>query len=340
MIKNVLIPLILLEVKREWGEGGCDASTQAEFSLKRTWLDDVRREMREKTCCPTFLLACSGPWIGVLGGVFTDKFIVQRLTDVHWAAHSSTYDDKQVVRLAQFFCALSESVNELRAYYEQDTDSIPSFEPVQPHPRYYPYPTSYVDSLGQEQKFFYDAPLESDSTCVAFGATSENGKKLVVKFVDRYGKDAHEYMARLGLAPALHHCAPLYPDDAPMCDQSPEGMYLGPLCMVVMDFVEGGTAAAKDRKGWPPNFAAQVKEALEKLHEGGYVFGDLRPPNVMICGGKVQLIDFDWAGRHGSVFYPLHLSSAIGWPGVDHHTLELMLIEPSHDIAMWEKSFH
>ena len=29
----------------------------------------------------------------VLGGAFTDKVIVQRLTDMMWIAHSSTYED-------------------------------------------------------------------------------------------------------------------------------------------------------------------------------------------------------------------------------------------------------
>ncbi|KDQ18500.1 hypothetical protein BOTBODRAFT_52492 [Botryobasidium botryosum FD-172 SS1] len=332
-IEREIIPLLIMEIPEE-GEDSCDASIQAELSMKRTWLSNMRRNMREKTCCPTFLLTCNGPWIGVLGGIFTDRFIVQCLTDVLWATHSSTYDDKQIVRFAQLFRVLSQSLDELRAYYEQHADSVPYFESGQPHPRCFPYPTSYVDTLGHEHTFSYDTPLESDPTCVAFEATSESGKKLVVKFVDRYGKDAHEHMAQLGLAPVLHHCAPLYPGDTSSCEQSTEGMYLGPLRMVVMDFVKGTTAAAVDRKDWPSDFAAQARAILQRLHEGGYVFGDFRPPNVMICDGKVQLIDFDWAGRKGSVFYPLDLSSAIEWPGA-----ALELIEPGHDIVMWEKSF-
>jgi len=41
------------------------------------------------------MLVGGGPWLGVLGGVFTDKVIVQRLTDLMWCAHSTTEEDSR-----------------------------------------------------------------------------------------------------------------------------------------------------------------------------------------------------------------------------------------------------
>ena len=38
-----------------------------------------------------------------------------------------------------------------------------------------------------------------------------------------------------------------------------------------------------------------------------FAFGDLRPPNVVFSGGRVLLVDFDWAGRYGQVCYPTGL---------------------------------
>jgi tRNA A-37 threonylcarbamoyl transferase component Bud32 len=36
------------------------------------------------------------------------------------------------------------------------------------------------------------------------------------------------------------------------------------------------------------------------------VHGDLRDPNIIVCddNGRVYLIDFDWSGKEGEVFYP------------------------------------
>jgi hypothetical protein len=64
--------------------------------------------MREKCCCPTFLIAAGGPWLSVLGSVLTDKFIIQRLTDMRWMALSSTEEDNQVYHNARVLIALRE----------------------------------------------------------------------------------------------------------------------------------------------------------------------------------------------------------------------------------------
>ena len=39
VVENKRIPILILEFKREIGEGGCDASTQAGLSMKRSWID-------------------------------------------------------------------------------------------------------------------------------------------------------------------------------------------------------------------------------------------------------------------------------------------------------------
>lgn len=54
------------------------------------------------------------------------------------------------------------------------------------------------------------------------------------------------------------------------------------------------------------NVRSQVQRALELLHDGGLVFGDLCPPNVMILKDskiKIKLIDFNWMGVEGQVKY-------------------------------------
>ncbi|KAG0697260.1 hypothetical protein DFH29DRAFT_946970 [Suillus ampliporus] len=84
----------------------------------------------------------------------------------------------------------------------------------------------------------------------------------------------------------------------------------GGLRMVVMEYVDGMTAHSALQL--PPSFHQELMKVIEYCHDKGFVFGDLRKPNVMITkDGKVQLIDFDWAGREGKVAYPVPISSAI-----------------------------
>ncbi|KAF8178430.1 hypothetical protein BJ912DRAFT_665438 [Pholiota molesta] len=293
----------------EWGEGGSDASTQAGLSMKRLWSEDDMpgvTYVRDRCSCPTLMLVGGGPWLGVLGGVFTDKVIVQRLTDMMWIAQSSTYEDSRAYRFAQTMVALRESLLVLKEYYKKlIEDDVPKFTMHEPHPRFYPYPTSCeVDSL--TLRWTYVEALDSYSTCVTYLAEvdSENnpslgqGLKLVIKFVDRYGDEAHRLLAADGHAPKLWYCGPLtssMPSTSPLVSPSPlPGIALGPLRMVVMDHV---SEAASPKISIP--MREQLTNILTKLHQEGYVFGDLRRPNVFLDKkGLVKLIDFDWAGPY------------------------------------------
>jgi serine/threonine protein kinase len=49
----------------------------------------------------------------------------------------------------------------------------------------------------------------------------------------------------------------------------------------------------------PQTARPQIEQILRELHRNGYVFGDLRQPNIILNqANKIQLIDFDWAGRY------------------------------------------
>ena len=65
-------------------------------------------------------------------------------------------------------------------------------------------------------------------------------------------------------------------------------------------------------------------------HNKRLVCGDLRPPNVLFSGGKVFLIDFDWAGKEGEARYPRGLSRSVTWAAGAQES-ERQLIEPKHD---------
>jgi hypothetical protein len=147
----------------------------------------------------------------VLGGVFTDKVIVQHLTEFRWMAVSSTEEDIRIYDNARVLVALRECLKKLQNFYE--TLDAP-FLPNQPHPRYFPYTTSFFEN-GTRTHFRYLKSLEDHPASVTYlaeitsqGSTTDPRVKVVVKFVTSYGREVHEFLAREGWAPKLRYCGP------------------------------------------------------------------------------------------------------------------------------------
>ncbi|KAK2462461.1 hypothetical protein APHAL10511_005431 [Amanita phalloides] len=353
------IPICMMEIKVEGSEGG-DPSIQAGLSIRRFWVTQENFfPIRDKTCCPTFLLAGGGAWLTVLGAVFTDRPVVQRLTDMLWMGNATTHREDRLLHLACMFLALRDSIKDLEAYYETiaNDQAMSAFNTAsnEPHPRFFPYITSIdTTKLGRIQ-FRYLGRLQDDPTCVTFRAQLVDGseKQLVVKFVTTYNAHIHELLHQEGYAPELFYCGPIPTtgsiiDALPLSeDQGAQFRRLLPLMnVVVMEHVKLGA--------WPATrdiAEKQLKDVLRFLHTREYVFGDLREPNVLFTeNGKLNLIDFDWAGlykrneqvasdEHDHVdwnyaHYPSGLSSNIKWAsGVE----DFAAIRPEHDEEMMIK---
>ncbi|TFK95157.1 hypothetical protein BDV98DRAFT_598969 [Pterulicium gracile] len=303
---------LLREVKAEMGKGGSDAGVQVSLSYGRSWALVDRQPVNEYCCCPSFLLAIGGSYVGVLGAVITTNSVVQRLTPYTWAAHSHTFDEPEILELAHVFYALRLSLVSLATYY--NTLSKPSPPPNFIHPRFVPHFTSY--RVGDtEHQFTYVRPLlENSMVSLVYEVetTTSNGakKRLVVKFVNRYCAELHRLLADCQMAPPLISHAPLGPGYKNMS-------------MVVMDLVPG--MSLWDRYGdgpLPEVVKTGVKDILHVIERKGFVYGDLRRPNVMVFNANsattredsltVQFIDFDWAGKMGSgIRYPAHLSDIV-----------------------------
>ena len=311
------------------------------------------KHMFDKCSCPAFLLAGGGAYLSILGAVYTDKFVVQRLTDVKWIGEATTHEDRRVYRLAKLFTSLRLAVTALDEYYSRVSkdQGIPVLIRNEPHPRFFPYPTSfeeYPTEANQEPRcteFRYIDAFRADSINVTFLAEVESsGQKLVIKFVDRYGVEAHELLAAASMAPRLLYCGQLdgksdVRGGAESCtedDVNLGGLYDGPMHMVVMGYIEGNTA---DKQSvWPEDACVETEKAIRTLHDAQLVYGDLRAPNIMFSGDKVFLIDFDWAGKVGKVYYPRNLSSRVEWPE-EVEKLEMKPILKEHDLFMLDKLF-
>jgi hypothetical protein len=214
--------------------------------------------VRNNTRCPTFLFANAGPWFVILGGVFTDKVIVQRLTDYIWIGMDAALNDSHCERVAKIMQSLRNGVRRLREYYAHLQVITVSTREV--HPRYVPSICSYLDETKGMIEFEYIKPLEFDATCVTFLAHSHTDppKQIVVKFVTCYGWEAHDVLAEKNLAPKL-----LYFGMVGVRNGDPT--YRG-LKMVVMEYIDGITLEkAKALRQVPSGVRVQIKSALDIL---------------------------------------------------------------------------
>ena len=108
--------------------------------------------------------------------------------------------------------------------------------------------------------------------------------------------------------------------------------------MVVMEYIDGETLTQikeETNAQTTEKVQLELRRALDLLYDHGMVFGDLRPPNIMIIkANEVKLIDFNWAGENGQAKYPYLMSPGINWPeGVK----ALALIKTGHDFDMLSK---
>ena len=262
--------------------------------------------------------------------------IVQRLTDYIWVGLDSVISELNILRVARTLYALKNALDNLKSYYMrvQQESSVLSATCSDPSPaRYFPSITSYLDRK-RRVHFKYEGFLEDCPDCMTLHAytLTEPARHIVVKFADRYGAKAHDILANNNpkLAPDLLYCgSPHLEDSDPSYDS---------LIMIVMEFVDGKTlAGSKMNRRTAEMVKSRIKEALDKLHYHGLVFGDLRSGNVMITPAmEVRLIDFNWAGEQGQAQYPCLISPGIPWPaGVE----ALAVIEADHDLQMLEKIF-
>ncbi|PCH35628.1 hypothetical protein WOLCODRAFT_139986 [Wolfiporia cocos MD-104 SS10] len=348
------VALIIFEEKSEMGNGGCDPTAQASYSYERFWSSPGHQEVLNASCCPSFLVALAGPWLCVLGAVWTDHAVVQRLTDFLWLGTSPLIDDSRCLNIARVLSSLGKAVVTLRHFYasldtsapppgtlprclspcinsyytgrsesDRDHPTLPAAGPVTLYPR-------RPAESDEEVEFDYIRPLGSYRACTTFLAVRKSDeRRVVVKFVARYGTDAHRLLEKEGLAPELVYAGHILSRGT---DGKLRKMYNN-LFMVVMAYVEGITLA--DRFAFsalPKEIVEQVERAMTLLHGAGLVYGDLCRPNVMVTGeGKVQLVDFDWAGKEGVVRYPSFISNERRWAsGVQSYAI----IKAEHDQEM------
>ncbi|KAI0694019.1 hypothetical protein C8T65DRAFT_744535 [Cerioporus squamosus] len=288
------------ELQADIGEGGCDPSAQAENVYVAYYSSNEARSVRERCCCPAFLIGSAVPNLQVSGAVFADQLIVQNLGDTISVVPRLNLNGRSSLdnaghRVAQLFYALRMCLNELDEYYTHLIHSMAVPNPPhsgnvgvmpgrsarpstgaartsQPAPMVIsPHFKTYEDEQGKAVILTYKRRLATEypskAVFVAEAKCDTETVDVVVKFTPAYGKAAHELLASASpsQAPKLRFC----------------------------EFVDSD-----------PAHIASLESAVTALHDHGFVFGDLRTPNVLLVGDRVVLIDFDWCDKEGTARYP------------------------------------
>ncbi|KAF7980765.1 hypothetical protein HWV62_36811 [Athelia sp. TMB] len=276
--------LTIIETKDGFGSN-CDPAIQASFPHRtHAW------PIKDSSNCPSFLVTIAGPYIRIFGAVFTRAVIVKPLTD--WIEMDiDPADDTQLDRTVRVLLALRTSLKSLEAYYKGLDMERGDEARVFPHFCSYPGPDKNPVSF----RYLKKLAARSKTKPVFKARVDDNGPLIVVKFVQRYNSDAHRLLARSNLAPKLLYSG---------FDEGNTHGGCGSLKMVIMEFVGGPTAYDIPTSLSVKQFD-RVQEAVNILHAGGFVFGDLREPNIMLPGDEtVKLIDFDWCAKEGTGRYP------------------------------------
>ncbi|TFY73895.1 hypothetical protein EWM64_g10117 [Hericium alpestre] len=293
------------ELKQYLGIGGA-SELQNALTVRKHQVSDEYKTIRNVSNCPCLHISIAGPYIQFAGSVLVDIFISQPFTPFLYLGPDPNRTER-VYQLARIISIFKDGVTTLQKHYQEMTTSTTT-----ELARLFPDPTYRTQGLVVPRLVFKERYRFHGWTADVFSRAlfrAELGNESVlVKFSERYCIEAHSLLAGKQLAPAIRYF----------------GWLKGGMAMIVMEELKGTTA----QQQWssPENIAdtvlADVKKAMTILHDNGFVYGDIRSPNVFVRQEKqdnsqlvwrARLLDFDWSGKEGTVFYPTNLNMEIKW---------------------------
>ncbi len=282
--------LVNIVVKNELGSGGGAAHVQnAAYAAAHAFQDGMNREI---SVCPTLLIELAGPNMSFSGAVFADRAICDQLTpmvSLLWQPHSPL-----MLQAARCFTALRAALLSLRFFYDFVYDEAQAKRPLQ-RQLLSPYPAAFTDLHNTHTQVQLTYTGKLGRLCFK-GVVDQMGCEtpVFVKFCRSYCREAHDILASRGFAPTVLGLKAL-----------PGGWF-----MVVMQFADG---CQWDESASKP--AKALQDAVQVLHEAGFVHGDLRSNTILVVQHGVHIVDFEWAGIANQATYPFFMNHTdLTWP--------------------------
>ncbi|PVF96566.1 hypothetical protein CPB86DRAFT_708723 [Serendipita vermifera] len=313
--------LLITEAKNEWIGIAADPQLQA-FVY---YIESVRAlvktsEIFKRSPLPCLIIYYVGSLIGFAGVATGAKAQFEPLTPLFDLA-TNQHDTLALKAVARTLGAVRIALNSLRKYYSELKGLHPSHAMDSP---IYPSRTYYTNGSNTRVEFDYKARLDEDKLLFRV-LTREDGQERIVKFTQKYSKQAHEYSAAHGIAPILYAVERIG----------------GGWMMIVMEYLNKDNYTLLRDSSIPlENRSNIVANAVSILHQGGYVHGDIRDVNIMVrcdwnavdSSSGIKLLDFDWAGLDGQAQYPANVNhEGIRRP---QEAIDGQHITKDHDITM------
>jgi len=273
-----------VEVKPEFGMGGGCAYLQSTAYYTEFIGEFAKSPVLIYSRLPMFQLYLAGPYLGVAGTVFLDVVVCKLLTTV-MPLYFLPYDTVMMRMVAHTFKALKVALVWLEEFYRQLLQSSLPENQLQLMPLY------FNSVAGTE--LTYHNKLENGR--YVFRARLGE-RDVVVKFTKSYSRKCHKACYGLGIAPELMACKRL----------------AGGWFAVVMEYLcDHEMLQMHERKD---QLWKAAIDAVIKMHDAGFVHGNLRLPNIMVGpDDAIKIIDFDWSGKQGEVVYPPFCNTEINW---------------------------
>ncbi|KAJ6576866.1 hypothetical protein DFH09DRAFT_837411, partial [Mycena vulgaris] len=223
-----------------------------------------------------------------------------------------TWEDYEHYRVARILQALDICFRTLDKYYSE-------LSPRPAHPLGAAQHFTMFATKGKTYAISYlerlvDDPNSQHRTIFVGDCTSgDQTIRCVIKFTSSYNATVHRHMEELEGAPPLLYCA-----------QEPS---VGNLWVAIMHYVD----QPSERVTVSPQAFQRLRDRVASVHKKGYVFGDLRRPNILIDDkDELLVIDYDWSGPAKHKLYPRTLNTKIAWAdGVEPG----LPIEAAHDLG-------
>ncbi|KAF8079189.1 hypothetical protein FPV67DRAFT_1604454 [Lyophyllum atratum] len=279
---------------------------------------------------PCILVLVFGPYMSFAGAAWTDRPNLQVLSPA-LPFHTHHSDTTLRTIAARHLGAYKRAVRSLEAYYRDELPSTTASSSLSPPDPRFPYPTRFTSlDDAAECVFEYVSQLDQDKLLFVARLLQGGRGNICIKFARRYSKDAHGFCASIGAAPRLLGFEVI-----------PGGWFMVVMELLGEDYVnyfEYRRRPDFDRELTRP-LLDEVKHSLTRLHDAGFVHGDVRNINLMFTKGseaKFRLVDFDWAGTIGEVRYPMnvHFGDDL-WRPDGAYDGELITTE--HDLQMMER---
>ena len=88
-----------------------------------------------------------------------------------------------------------------------------------------------------------------------------------------------------------------------------------------MEYIESGIPLTDGNllPAHQERWSGELYSLMDNFHVEGLVHGDLRDANIICKEDRMMLIDFDWGGKDGEVFYPTaNLNDELQQGGASH----------------------